>query len=767
MKELKTTTPGGVPDHYHLVYLDWDSGRGATTVAEDHTHELQFQPPVEAQVDPQTQQPLTPARPGGWEVVPAADGHTHTIIEYEIKPPKFTQEENEAVKEVLSDLKFTYENESCSLEKAKESDDFYHGKQWNDSTKRELEKLDRACLTINRTKKYVNEILGYQIQERGDVHFVPVEGGDQRVADLLNVVASVILEQCFYAREERKIFYGQTVIGRGVFNIYVDFEKNIEGDICVENFPFDQVHFGPFEKDDLSDCEVAVKHKMYSKSKLTELIGEEKAARVEAKTDLLLSLPKKEVYKVFATDQYAKTDNKKMVTDTISWFASDLPLLDLRKKEYRLIERWKKIYVDRWRILDGENHVFDGWGWKKKDLNNLKTIPGLQVIERRVTKYRITKICGAVLVDDHYPADLPDDDFFFMPVHAYRKRDGDYYGVVEDAKDPQREVNKRASQAIDIGNKMAAYGWFITEGMFPSPNEKAKFKRTSTAPGWVVTINDVNNKPVKEEGVKYPSEIVNLMEIASTTLQELIGISATPHSANEPGSIFMQAQKSRFAGAEFLFDNLMFVKKWLGRKMVSLIQVYYTPERIYRIVATRAKQQQAAQPTTAAAPEQPGAPGQPGQASSVPGVSQPPAVQIGGQDFNAFTMDEIVDLLRDSDLSKYDVAVTESQNSPTARQNTSMMLTEMARNGQQIPPELFIELSDLPEALKQKVYQALTMQAQSAQQAAQESQKSEIYKTLIARNILPPEVAQMVGLPPGYIQPTGSAGQKPITGTPL
>jgi len=312
-----------------------------------------------------------------------------------------------------------------------------------------------------------------------------------------------------------------------------------------------------------------------------------------------------------------------------------------------------------------------------------------------------------VVLSDESPADLPADDFFVIPVYA-KKRGYQFWGKVESSKDAQMYINKNYSAALDVINKVAAYGWFIDSSTFPD-NEKEKFKRMATSPGFVVELNDVNRPPVRVDGVKFPAEIINMMKIGEENVADQMNVLINPNGANESGSLFAQRRNQKLMGSEYLFDNLSFAKQKLGRLLVKLIQRYYTPDRILRIVRN---------------------------------ANTKSPVEVAGQPLDEFSDGDIMQMLNTADLEHFDVEVTESNWSPSARLSTFMLLSEMAQAGQPIPPEALIEFADMPDNIRQKLTTMMAQQGQAQAQAQQATADAEIQKTLIAQGQIPPEVAQ-------------------------
>lgn len=738
MKKLQKTDR--VNGHYHIAYLNDEDGYGVTTESAGHQHRIIYDPPREArepteaippQIDPMTGMPAinpetgmpdegTPADPGDpgkptgtWIVEPAEDGHTHELVEYVVKQKKKKETDEEIINECLSLYKAGAELISDSKKKGYESERFYKGEQWDDKDKRHLESLSRACLTINEVGKNIDELCGYQMEERTDLRYLPQEGGDQVVADLLNILSKRLLDSCYYGREESKWFKDQAVVGFGSLLVYMDFKEDIRGEIKVERFPWDCVVYGPHEKEDLSDCEYEIRSKMHSKATL-KMLYPKKAAKIEKSFDGFFEKEIGGKGKIAGenTDYHFAVK----IEDYPQTLDGNTQLVDIAKKEFRLVQCTRKIYEPVSVVVsEDENFFFTAFGWEDKDIEAIQTIPSFSVITQTKTRFRVTKFCGNVVLSDENPADLPVQDFFTVPVYAYRQRQ-EFWGKVEVAKDPQREINKRRSQTIDMMNRMSASFWFYDEDTFPD-GEAERFRKNSSKPGAMFKVNSLTNKPVKEDGAAYPTALVEIMKMDQDNLQRLMNIMVLQGGANESGTMFLEKKKQRLTGNEFLFDNMAFAKQRLGKLLISLIQRYYDAERIYSIVNTQYKKQ---------------------------------AFQLAGQDFKEFTKEQIVDLLENSDLTKNDVIVTESSFSPSTRLGVATVLFELMKNGAPIPPALPLEFIDIPDGIRSRITNTMAEQASQTAETAQNTSNTEIVKTLIAKGeyTVSPDKASELGLIP-------------------
>ena len=682
MKQLKKLSRFGLgrASHGHIVYLNDETGVAACSTDMGHSHEIVYQPPTQPQID-EAGNEIAPGSPGGWFVQPAMDGHTHEMQDYQPKIAKKKEEDSQILSDVRELFKTARELEKDSLEKAKESEEYYSGKHWDEVEKSRLEGLNRAAVTINKIEKNVDAICGIQRQERTDLKYVPQEGGDQKVADLLNITSKQILNRCYFPREESAAFEDAVITGRGQLNIFMRFDNDLRGEIIVEKFPWSDVCYGPHEKIDLSDCEYLCKHRWFSKAKIEQLWPDKVEDIQLDYEDFILN---KEGSVQYAYDNYSHGSS-------VQLWGGD-PMVDIAKKEYRVVECWRKVYEKGSVIANAEeDFYFNASGWDAKDLKSVRTIPGFFVVEQNQTKIRITKVAGGVVLSDEYPAELPVDDFFIIPIYA-KKRGIEFWGKVESAKDPQKYLNKQYSLVLDIGNKMAAYGWFIDSTTFPD-NEKEKFKRTSSSPGFVVEVNDSGRPPVRVEGVKFPAELIQLMEVGKNEITDSMNIVIQPNGANESGAMFAQRRNDKLLGSEYLFDNLSFAKQKLGRMLIKLIQKYYTPDRILRIVRNVASKEN---------------------------------LELDGQPIEEFSDEDIIEMLSTTDLDQYDVEVTESAWSPTMRLSTFMLLSDLAKSGQPIPPEALLEFADMPTEVRNKLLQQMAQQGQAQAEAEQAKADAEI-----------------------------------------
>ena len=203
--------------HKHIVYTNDRTGKGFTSISKGHSHVMRF----EVDQKPTMGGEMVPLGTGRWILEPA-DGHTHDIIP--IMPVEIKKKENDEdiVSECLRLYRYARDLEKPARIQGRESLKFYEGEQWDDSVVTQLEKEKRACLTINQIESKIDLLSGYQRQNRTDIKYMPVEDGDQRVSEITDIITKNILENCNFRFEETDVFDDMTIVGRGLFNVYVE-----------------------------------------------------------------------------------------------------------------------------------------------------------------------------------------------------------------------------------------------------------------------------------------------------------------------------------------------------------------------------------------------------------------------------------------------------------------------------------------------------------------------------------------------------------------
>ncbi len=514
-----------------------------------------------------------------------------------------------------------------------------------------------------------------------------MEHGDSKMADILFLVVKQILTKSGYHNEEVEVFEDQIKTGRGCFHVYLDYDEDIQGRLRVEHFPEDQVVFGPHQKKDGSDMEFQIRWSWHTMREL-------KALFPDHADDLTL------VDSIYFADDAPQMDSTVMTTGLVNAeYLKGVEMIDRMKKSTRLMVCEEREYRTVYTFLDEKTGFsYDADTMPKERINDLKSMRSFVAIERKTFRLRESLVGGGVLLSDRYLTERPYNHFSVLPVYCYKDRT-DFWGKIEFGKDPQRELNKRRSQLTDIMSRMVGTGYFIDDTTFEDHIQEDHFRSVAPRAGWVQKVADTSRLPVRLDPPAIPTGIIQADQMSLAAFREVTHVSQEMLGMDtraESGVALMAKQRQGVLGNEFIFDNFAMTKRTLGKIIAQYVQRYYK-NRMARILFS---------------------------------VDDQETLKIGGEPMGSYTPQMIEQLVNTQDALDYDVVVSESQFSATARDNNLAVLTVLAQSGMPIPPEFLLMFVDVAE--KDKLLQAFQAEQQRATEKEDRKYQTEIQKTEIA-----------------------------------
>lgn len=698
--EIRRTTKFG--DHDHIVFL---SERGGGISSENAGHHHLVMRAHDFIPDPQTGQLIPTDR--GWEIQPAgSDNHQHDLSDEQIEnvmpTPKSEGDEDNEAKTCLKLYKSDLQYEADNLNTAAESEEMAFFDQWEQGTTQVLRSRDRSVLNINVIQAKVSMLSGFERQNPTEPKYIPLEGGNQLAADVYTQVMKQIAADNMLEAEKHVVFIDELVPGRGVMDVWVDYDTNPQGRIVVERYPWQDILFGPHEKLDLSDLEHLHKCKWFSIAKLKEYFpgNEDKISALmtdqTAGSEVQL---RPTFFERFFGRQYVMSEDAKKNAMVIT----DPEIIDIARKEIKIVETWRKEYVKKQYLVSAKDsfHI-DITDWSDEDkasAESLCNVSDMTIEEGNGARMRITLFAGNILLDDYYP-NLPCADFQCAVAYAI-KRGNRWNGWAHYMKDPQREFNKRRSQMTDIINGVG-YGWLTDKRTFISTTERENFKKNATGGRFVAEVNDTNHPPVRVDGGKFPNEIALLEQLQLKSMDLVTNLPELPQNTNS-GREIVEYRRTGLVGNEYLFNNLDIMEQRIWRICLPLINHVYSPDRILKIVQDRAMRQQIilnGQPVEGQLPED--------------------------------LREQIREMLNSVNMNQYDVSVEISPWAPSVREANFRDLVSLRQQGAGIPDSTLLKMSGLPNDLKKEALRDSSMAAQAAQQNELNKQRTEIVKTQIA-----------------------------------
>lgn len=555
---------------------------------------------------------------------------------------------------------------------AKEDLNFYLGgeRQWNSTDLQKLKSQQRPALTYNHVLSLINLISGYQRQNRQDIKIFNRSGGSKKVAEILTEIIKHIHDNCYGDWETSFAFLIGIVAGIGWLSINLDYDEDVvNGDIVLESISPFKVYPDPFfERYDMRDAQFIFKIAWLPKSRI-EMVYPEKKDELEGLGTI--DARDKQLIPFLEGEKYHDAD------------AVATGVTEIEKYRYRVKECWwREMKVQKFLIgtESGTVRQVDLSEAKIKEL--LKVHKTLRYIKRAKPVLNLTTMVGDVELE-HIEDPLNGVTRFPMVPFFCYWIEKNHFGLITQIKDPQREINKRVSQALHHLNQSANSGWIADDNAL-KPGEWNILEDFGSRPGIVI-----KKKPSSHLERIQPGQIseghLTLAQAGKQNIRDVSGVN--PDLAGEKGKsgesgYLMELRRNQgLISVESVFDNFRLTKQILGRTLVDVIQRSdaYSREEILSLIID-------------------------GKEKMV-GINQRTQTEQG------------VDIiLNDMTVGKYKAVVSESPTSPTARLRNFYQLLEAVKAGLPIPPEVVLDASDLP--MKDEIKQKIAEKQQSQQLGA-------------------------------------------------
>ena len=527
------------------------------------------------------------------------------------------------------------------------------GNQWSLEEISYLNNQRRSSFTYNMCRRLVNLIEGIQRDGRLAIKVNPIENSSEETAELMTDVIQYIMTSGNGYEQISKAFRDSLVTGISWLCPYLDYRDDpVNGDVKISINNWNDTIWDPFfYQKDMSDCSFWARRKYLDRTTVISLLPDQEE-RINA-------LP------------YGNRDDK----FTYMPYARNWGM----QKLLNYTEYWRR----KWEIKDvlvdmdtGETSVWKGPRERLKFLQILH--PSLQIVRKPVRSVELGVIVeGELLYYGKDPYGL--DDYPCVPVFG-----GDYapsydlwtwklQGIIRYIRDPQTELNKRISRHVDLLDSQLNSGWIAktgavtnTSNLFKSGNGQVIFLRPDA------DMADIQRLMPPD----IPQGQMMLTEMFNEIIPNILGINPEMLGMPENEKIETAAVLAKMRQAAGLvslrgvFDNLADSQKILGQKIMKLMQVNYSPEKVQMI------------------------------------TKKQPTPEFFSQNF-----------------SRYDVVVEEGLLTSTQKQSESTQLVALKQMGMPIPDSLIVEKSNLH--CRAELNEILDAEAKMQNEAMQRQQQLE------------------------------------------
>lgn len=470
------------------------------------------------------------------------------------------------------------------VDRAKQQSKFYLGDQWSEADRKKLEAQGRPALTINLTMKEVNTFLGKYESMRTEFEFAPKRGTDEATARTLNALIRAILRENDYQSTEFEMFKAGIVSDRGYLRVRMDFSTNLMGDVVIEDYDELEVLPDPDAKTyDPAGWNSVIFTRWVTLEDIEATWGKEKRLEVESVSQNYASFGEDSIRydgtRTFGADEFDTLNSEQR-------FGYDEDQRDIRA--VRVIEREYKRMSRRRYFVDNVTGDMEAVPHHLPDERVMAIAEqfNMSVITKVEPQIRWTVSVDNVVLHDDWS---PFRTLTVIPYFPYFYR-GKTSGVVKQLMSPQEQVNKGESQMLHIVNTMANSGWSVRQGSLTNMDiEELEARGAET--GLVIEHN--GEAPEKIEPNRVPTGLDRLTERARQSVTDITG--ATGLQADQvrdvAGVALQRQEAASLIQMQVPFASLRKTRRILARKLLELVQDFYTETRVLRVTVGRGLEQ--------------------------------------------------------------------------------------------------------------------------------------------------------------------------------
>lgn len=471
------------------------------------------------------------------------------------------------------------------IDDANRFDEFYRGEQWTDKDKSELNKAGRPAMTVNMILAAINSVKGEYSNKRVDFKYKPKRDGASILqAEVLNKVAMHECDEDDYDSKEADMFLDGLITDRGYLDIRMCYDNNPAGEIEFKLKDPRSVIPDPDASDyDPKTWRDVILTEFMSLEEIATRYGEDKARQVRMNVDTLGRFSHDSV-DIFEGNTFGDELGIDSGAVDGTYYGTNDHISERSKiRAVRVIDRQYYQVGDFKRFINprvGDTTPVP-LAWSDEQIAIFAEQHGLQVIIQKEKRIRWTVSADKTLLYDGWS---PYKCFTIVPFFPYFRR-GHPIGMVRNLVSSQEILNKTTSQMLHVVNTTANSGWIVEAGSLVNMTAD-DLAKTGSKTGVVIETTPGRQAPEKIKPNPVPSGIDAVGMRAMESIFEISGVNRAmlgQEKAQVSGISLENRQMRGLLQLQPVFDNLGRTRRIVGRKLLDLIQTFYTDERIFLI----------------------------------------------------------------------------------------------------------------------------------------------------------------------------------------
>lgn len=459
------------------------------------------------------------------------------------------------------------------------------GGQWSDADRSYMESVQgRKCIEINGVLPSVETAVGEQIATRVDITFKP--NGSQASSEIAKILSKIVkhdLNKNGYSRKEKQVFKDGLIKRRGYFDVRMNFDDNIHGNIQItETDPITVIPDPNATTYDPKDWPGVTVIRWLSLDQIEGMYGEEARKKTEQTHGIFEENPYNELFASFN-----RVDNRFGFSETGADTYLPMHAMEAGEMRYRVIERqfYKMSFSLHW--IDQRSGDVYPVPVKMGKEEYTKIAIEQQYTLKRINKKRVFwRVCtGLNVLHDEIS---PYRTFTLIPFF-YLFDYGSTLSMVDNIISPQDLQNKAISAELHILTSLSNSGWMV-----PKDGDKSTLTNMTVQDlgsvgmknGLVIEFDKTIGAPSKILPNTVPTGHDRLSEKGEHHIKTVSGINDAERGQDSPEVSGVAITAKQFQAKLQLsdpLDNLQFTRILLGRKILELRQDFSTAEQVFTI----------------------------------------------------------------------------------------------------------------------------------------------------------------------------------------
>lgn len=610
------------------------------------------------------------------------------------------------IDQVYQDLRNSNRYLSKVFKAIKKDFEFSLGKQWKEADKQQLEDAGVKALTINKIRPLIKLITGIERQGRTDLKSFPEGTEDEVLSEISTRLLKNISKTSRLKNKLSEVFKEGIIGGMCYVESYLDYTNDLlNGEMKFRKIEAKRIFFDPnAEEYDLSDGKYMIKVTFgLAENDLLDLFpNDEKKIQTIAKGNIDLSI--------------TEDDDIRQVRDYPT-SGPDVVSNNSLDKSYDLVEYYYKFPINIHYVVSRSQGVMLQTENKKEAelLIAQQQIVDAKIITKRTSEIRLKQVVGDIEFSDERANTYPQwKGYSIFPYFAERMNvdlegsDLLIQGIARSLIDLQEEYNKRRTQELRHLNSSVNSGMFIPKDALDKTN-KSMLTEYGSSPGVKIYYDPEKIGGVPPSGWRVtPTQLsqghAQLAVENAQDIKEAGGVNPdllANDSQSQSGRAILLKQRQGLVMVQELLDNYTQTKETIGRFMLSQLSEIFTIESAMQVLGENFLSDNFKKPVFDIQ-------GNPVLDNNGK-IQTEPDVQMARLMINK--------VLTDSGIGKYDVTIGEGMYNETIQMTNFMTLSEMAKSGIPIPPDVLVEESLLSASQKEKIIQSIERQQAAMAQA--------------------------------------------------